>query len=69
MLGSAWYVAFMIRRRTWLLAVSIGWYATALGLAVLTRSYGAYTLLFAVALFVLMALPGAVMMRAGRVAG
>ena len=67
-LGSAWYVAFMIRRRTWLLAVSIGWYATALGLAVLTRSYGAYTLLFAVALFVLMALPGAVMMRAGRVA-
>ena len=65
-LGSAWYVAFMIWRRIWLLAVSVGWYGTALALAFLSRSYAAYTLLFAVALFVLMAVPGVVMRRAGR---
>ncbi len=68
-LGSAWYVAFMIWRRIWLLAVSVGWYATALTLALLSRSYAAYTLLFAIALFVLMALPGVVIRRSGRVAG
>lgn len=65
-LGSAWYVAFMIRRRPWLLVVSIGWYATALGLALLTRNLAGYTFLLAAALFALMAAPGAVMRRAGR---
>ncbi len=67
-LGSAWYVAFMIRRRRWLLAVSIGWYATALALALLSGRPSGYVLVFAVALFALMAAPGVVMMRAGRAA-
>jgi hypothetical protein len=67
-LGSAWYVAFMIRRRPWLLVVSIGWYAAAIGLALLNRHPARYTLVFAAALLGLMAVPGAFMMRAGRAA-
>jgi len=65
-LGSAWYVASMIRRRPWLLAVSIGWYATAMGLALLNRHPARYTLVLGAALLGLMAVPGAFMMRAGR---
>jgi len=65
-LGSAWYVAFMIRRRRWLLLVSIGWYLSAIGLALLTHRVGGYILVLAAALLLLMALPGAVMMRAAR---
>jgi hypothetical protein len=65
-LGSAWYVAFMMRRRAWLLAVSLGWYASAIGLALLTNRGAFYVLFLGAALIALMALPGAVMMRAGR---
>jgi hypothetical protein len=64
--GAAWYVAFMVRRRAWHGLVSAGWYATAVGLGVLvsTGDVATYVLAIAVALLVLMALPGAVMMRA-----
>ena len=31
LLGAAWYVAFMVRRRLWLASVSGGWYAAAVG--------------------------------------
>jgi hypothetical protein len=71
LLAAAWYVAWMIRRRAWLAGVSVGWFATAAGLGglVSTGDVASYILLLAVALLVLMALPGAVMMRHGRTAG
>lgn len=69
--GLAWYVAYMMRRRLWLAAVSVGWYATALGLGlfVSTGDAASYLLLMAVALLVLMALPGWVMMRHAKMSG
>jgi hypothetical protein len=65
-LGSAWYVAFMVRRRLWLLLVCLGWYAAAIGLALLTNRVEGYVLVLAAALLLLMALPGAVMMHQAR---
>lgn len=63
--GAAWYVAFMMRRRAWLGLVSLGWYATAvaLGLLVSAGEVTTYVLAVAIALLLLMAVPGAVMMR------
>jgi len=66
--GVAWYVAYVMRKRLWLALVSAGWIATAAGLALLVGSgdEAAYVLLLGVALVVLLALPGWVMMRLAR---
>jgi hypothetical protein len=63
--GFAWYVAYMIRKRPWLAVTSVGWYATAVGLAWLISvgNVAAYVLLMGCALLLLMAVPGAAMMR------
>jgi hypothetical protein len=68
LLGAAWYVAWMIRRRAWLATVSVGWFAAAAGLGWLVSSgdLASYILLLGVALLLLMALPGVVMMRHAR---
>ena len=60
--GTVWYIAFAIRRRNWLGLVSAGWFATALLLA-LTIKHHSFVLLMAIALLLLMALPGWVLMR------
>ncbi len=64
--GAAWYIAYMIRRRLWLAAVSGGWFATAVALGFLIHDMPNYLLLFSLALFVLMAAPGYVMVRHGK---
>ena len=66
--GVAWYVAYVMRKRLWLALVSAGWIATAAGLALLVGSgdEAAYVGLLGVALLVLLALPGWVMMRLAR---
>jgi len=61
--GACWYVAYMIRKKLWLGAVSAGWFATAMALGFLIRDTANYLLLLGVALFVLMVLPGYVMTR------
>ncbi len=61
--GFAWYVVFMMRKRPWLALVSAGWFATAVGLGLLIGHHAGYILLLATALLVLMAIPGAMMMR------
>jgi hypothetical protein len=68
LLGAAWYVAWMVRKRQWLAAVWVGWFATAAGLGWLVSSgdLASYILLLGVALLLLMALPGLVMMRHAR---
>jgi len=63
--GSAWCVAFMLRRRLWLAAVSAGWFASAISLGLLVGTLN-YVLVAAFALFVFMALPGAYMMHLSR---
>jgi hypothetical protein len=61
--GACWYVAYMIRKRLWLAAVSAGWFATSIALGFLIRDTGSYLMMFAVAMFALMAAPGYVMMQ------
>ena len=61
--GAAWYIAFAILRRGWLALVSAGWFVTAfLGALVLDR-LDLFLPLVGVALLLLMALPGWILMR------
>jgi hypothetical protein len=61
--GACWYVAYMIRKRLWLGAVSAGWFATSIALGFLIRDTGSYLLVFTAAMFLLMAVPGYMMMQ------
>lgn len=63
--GAAWYLAFQLRRRLWLLAVSVGWFASAIAAALLVGTLN-YVLLVGFALIAFMALPGAYMMHLAR---
>jgi hypothetical protein len=65
-MGMAWYVAFMIRRRLWVALVSVAWYLTAVGLALLVRRASEYVLLLGLAFLVLMALPGGIMIHTAK---
>jgi len=60
--GAAWLIAFMIRRRAWLLAVGLGWFATAVVMTI-TIGTSESVLIMAAACFLLLALPGWAMMR------
>jgi len=71
LMGAAWYVAYAMRRRLWLASVSAGWFATAAGLGWLVSSgrLASYVLVLGLALLLLMALPGVVMVRHSRMSG
>ena len=60
--GTVWYIAFAIRRRGWIGLVSAGWFATALLLALVIEHHS-FVLVMGLALLLLMALPGRVLMR------
>lgn len=65
--GVAWYVAFNVLRKGWLGLVAIGWFATTIALGVLMSNIGAFVLVLAIALSVLMMIPGWIIWRgAGR---
>jgi len=61
-LGGAWYAAWLIRKRLWMLATGLGWMISA-GLMGLTRGHAAYVLICGAALFLFMMLPGIAMAR------
>lgn len=61
--GAGWLVAYTMRRRLWLLAVALGWFASAITLGFLTNSPADFVLVCALSLFFLMAVPGYVMMQ------
>ncbi len=61
--GAVWYVAFAIRRRGWLGLVSAGWFVAAMLGALTIDRMELFILLIGVALFLLMALPGWILMR------
>lgn len=63
--GMVWYIAFRLRQKLWLAAVSGGWFVTAVLLA-LTAGTPEFVLVASAALFALMALPGWIMMRSGQ---
>jgi len=64
--GAAWFVVWRMRQRAWLGLVALGWLAAAVALGLSIDAIERYILIAAGALFVLMALPGAVMMRLAR---
>jgi len=70
--AAAWYVAWNLKRKGWMLACSVGGWLTAVALGLLVRQPDWYLGVCTVALFALFALPGWIMVRearAGRTAG
>jgi hypothetical protein len=64
--AAAWYMAWMLKRKGWMLATALGGWATAVTLGVLVRQPVWYLGVCTVALFLLFALPGWVMFREAR---
>ncbi len=64
--AAAWYVAWTVRRKGWMLATALGGWVTAVALGVLVREPMWYLGVCTVALFALFALPGWIMFRDAR---
>ncbi|MBD3837278.1 hypothetical protein [Brevundimonas sp.] len=64
--SAAWYVAFSLRRKGWMLACSIGGWITAVALGLLVRQGDIYLYVCTAALFLLFAAPGWIMVRDAR---
>ena len=64
--AAAWYVAWILKRKGWMLATALGGWATAVALGVLVREPVWYLAVCTVALFALFALPGWIMFRDAR---
>lgn len=67
MQGMAWMVAWQIRRYPWFLAISAGWFATALAMAVSIPNLAAFVAITGLGMLAFMLIPGWVMMRRSRV--
>ncbi|PZO53421.1 MAG: hypothetical protein DCF16_06780 [Alphaproteobacteria bacterium] len=61
--GVAWYVAFNVLRKRWLGFVAAGWFATTIALGMLMSNTSAFVLVLAIALSVLMMIPGWIIWR------
>ncbi|PLR22363.1 hypothetical protein SGCZBJ_18170 [Caulobacter zeae] len=61
--GAVWYAVFALRKRAWMLAVSLGWLATGVAMGLLVDRAGLYLLIACFGLFAFMAAPGFFMMR------
>lgn len=64
--AAAWYGAWMLKRKGWMLAVALGGWAAAVALGVLVRQPVIYLYVCTAALFLLFALPGWIIFRAAR---
>lgn len=64
--AAAWYMAWTLKRKGWMLATALGGWATAVALGVLVREPVWYLAVCTVALFALFALPGWIMFRDAR---
>jgi len=64
--GVAWYVASNVLRRGWLGLVAGGWFVTTIALGVLMSNIGAFVLVLAIALLVLMTIPGWIIWRGAK---
>ncbi len=65
-LGAVWYVAYMIRRKLWLVGISASWFITTVALGLLIRQTQTYLLVLGIALIVLMGGAGWAMMSLDR---
>ena len=66
--GAAWLFAFMMRRQRWHLAVAMGWFVCAIGMALTVNRIPGYILFAGLGLWLCMALPGYVMSRGSQAA-
>lgn len=66
--AAAWYMAWMLKRKGWMLATALGGWVTAVALGVLVREPLWYLGVCTVALFLLFALPGWTLFRDARAA-
>ena len=64
--AAAWYMAWMLKRKGWMLATALGGWDTAVALGVLVREPVIYLYVCTVALFLLFALPGWILYRDAR---
>ncbi len=64
--GVAWYVAFNVLRKRWLGFVAAGWFATTIALGMLMSNTSAFVLVLAIALSVLMMIPGWIIWRGAK---
>jgi hypothetical protein len=64
--GLAWLVAFMLRRRSWMAVVAIGWFITGLGMALFIDNMAGFVASAGVGMFCFMLLPGLWMLRSSR---
>ena len=64
--AAAWYMAWTLKRKGWMLATALGGWATAVALGVLVREPMLYLGVCTVALFLLFALPGWILFRDAR---
>lgn len=64
--GAAWTAAWMVRRRAWLGLVAAAWFAFAIAMGLTTDRIGLYVLFCGLGIWSCMALPGWLMVRAGR---
>lgn len=64
--GAAWLIVYTLRRRTWFLAMAIGWFVTGIAMALSIGHPAAFVLVGAAGLWGLMVAPGMYMMRQGR---
>lgn len=63
--GGAWVIAYRMRQKLWLLAIALGWFLSAIALA-LTIATSLYILIMTFALLAFMALPGAILIQLAR---
>lgn len=61
--GAAWLVAALMRRRAWMGLVALGWFASAIAMAINVQAPAYYVLFAGLGLLGCMLAPGAVMMR------
>jgi hypothetical protein len=64
--GAAWFFAFMMQRKPWHLAVALGWFASAVAMALTVTALGWFILFAGAGLWLFMALPGYVILRGTR---
>lgn len=64
--AAAWYMAWMLKRKGWMLATALGGWLTAVALGLLVRQPMLYLGVCTVALFLLFALPGWILFRDAR---
>jgi hypothetical protein len=64
--AAAWYMAWTLKRKSWMLATALGGWVTAVALGLLVREPMLYLGVCTVALFLLFALPGWILFRDAR---